>query len=127
ASCGARVAKVAGRDYSLCGFERRFLYGDTTASPLADCGVARDRPGDPRLMCAVVKAAKCTGPLLPWVYRADSLEAQLDRAARMALALPTYLRPDAAGGQLAATNRFFDERADFGGAEMPELNAFLLK
>jgi hypothetical protein len=65
--------------------------------------------------------------LSPWVYRADSLETQLDRATRLALALPTYLRADPAAGTLAATNRFFDERADFGGPQMPGLIPFVAK
>lgn len=124
---GAAVANIGGQNYSLTGFERRFVYGDTTADPMADGTMPREHPGDPRLMCALVKGALCTGPLLPWVYRADSLEAQLDRAARMALALPTYLRPDPAAGTLVASNRFFDERADFGGPQTPGLVAFLVK
>ncbi len=124
---GAPVANVEGRAYSLAGFERRFIYGDTTADPLSNGGFAREIPGDPRLMCALCKGALCTGPLVPWVYRADSLEVQLDRAARLALALPTYLRPDPAAGTLAASNRFFDERADFGGPQLPGLVPFILR
>lgn len=124
---GAPVATLGGQSYSLTGFERRFVYGDTAADPMANGNTARDDPGDPRLMCALVKGAVCAGPLLPWVYRADSLEAQLDRAARLALALPTFLRPDPAAGSLAASNRFFDERADFGGPQTPDLIAFIVK
>ncbi|HEY6193896.1 MAG TPA: DUF547 domain-containing protein [Candidatus Eisenbacteria bacterium] len=123
----APVATVDGKTYSLTGFERRFVYGDTTADPMSNGGFARENPGDPRLMFALCKGALCTGPLVPWVYRADSLEAQLDRAARLALALPAYLRPDPASGQLGASNRFFDERADFGGPQLPGLIPFILK
>ena len=123
----APVAKLEGKRYTLSGFERRFVYGDTAADPMSDGLTPRDKPGDPRVMCALSKGALCTGPLLPWVYRADSLEAQLDRAARLALALPTYLRPDAAGGTLAASNRFFDERADLGGPQTPALIPFVQK
>src|SRR5207344_3314780 len=68
-----------------------------------------------------------TGPLLPWVYRADSLEKQLDRATRMALALPRYVQADEKSGELVATNRFFEERADYGGNEMPGVLPFLKK
>jgi hypothetical protein len=124
---GAPVANLDGQSYTLTGFERRFVYGDTAANPMADGTTSRERPGDPRLMCALAKGAVCSGPLLPWVYRADSLEAQLDRAARLALALPTYLRPDPAAGMLAASNRFFEERADFGGPQTPGLIAFVVK
>lgn len=123
----APVATVDGVRYSLAGFERRFVYGDTASNPVDDGTVAREKGGDPRLQCALVKASVCSGPLLLWPYRADSLEAQLDRAARLALALPSWLRTDAAGGVLSASNRFFEERADIGGPEMPGLVPFLLK
>jgi len=124
---GAPVAKLDGKDYSLTGFERRFVYGDTTADPADNGTLTRAKPGDPRLMFAVCKGALCTGPLQPWVYRADSLEQQLDRAVRAALALPAYVRVDEKTGELAATNRFFEERCDFGGNELPGVLPFLKK
>jgi len=89
--------------------------------------VPREQAGDPRLVFALCKGSLGTGPLLPWVYRADSLEKQLDRATRMALALPAYVRADEKSGELAATNRFFEERADYGGNEMPGVLPFLEK
>ncbi len=122
----APVARVEGREYSLTGFERRFVYGDTTAEPLADGLLPREHGGDPRLQLALVKASLCSGPVLPWVYRADSLEAQLNRAAKLALALPRWLRTDA-DGTLWASNRFFEERADYGGPELPGLMPFLTR
>jgi hypothetical protein len=57
----APVAKVEGTNYSLTGFERRFVYGDTTADPVDNGGIARDKPGDPRLAFALCKASLCTG------------------------------------------------------------------
>jgi len=123
----AVVANVEGRDYSLTGFERRFVYGDTTADPADNGLLPRGRAGDPRLAFAVCKASVGTGPLQPWPYRADSLEKQLDRATRTALALPTYVRANASTGELAATNRFFDERCDYGGNELPGVLPFLKK
>ena len=123
----AIVANVEGRDYSLTGFERRFVYGDTAATPGDDGTLPRAKPGDPRLMFALCKASLCTGPLLPWVYRADSLEKQLDRAARTALALKTYVRTDEKTGELSATNRFFEERCDYGGNELAGVVPFLRK
>ena len=123
----APVATLVGQAYSLGGFERRFVYGDTSADPTVDGVLAREQPGDPRVAFALCRGSYCSGPVLPWVYRADSLEAQLDRAARIALALPTYLRPDPAAGALAASNVFFDARADFGGPQLPELVPFLLR
>ena len=123
----APVTTVDGESFSLSGFERRFVYGDTTRSGIEDVQAARERAGDPRLQFALVRGALCSGPLLPWVYRADSLDAQLDRATRLALATRGWLRLDAATGTLSASNRFFDERADFGGPEMPGLMPFLNK
>jgi hypothetical protein len=123
----APVAQVEGKSYSLTGFERRFVYGDTTADPMDNGLLAREKPGDPRLAFAVCKGALGTGPLLPWVYRADSLQKQLDRATRMALALPAYVLADEQTGELAVTNRFFDERCDFGGNELSGVLPFLKK
>jgi hypothetical protein len=124
---GAVVAKIEGQDYTLTGFERHFLYGDTTANPLDDDTTPREKSGDPRLMFALCKGSLGTGPLLPWVYRADSLEHQLDRATRTALALPEFVKADAKTGELAATNRFFEERCDYGGNELPGVLPFLKK
>jgi hypothetical protein len=123
----APVANVEGKAYSLTGFERRFVYGDTTADPADNGLLPRDKRGDPRLAFAVCKGSLGTGPLLPWVYRADSLEKQLDRATRMALALAAYVRADEKSGELAATNRFFEERCDYGGNELPGVLPLLRK
>lgn len=122
----APVATIDGKAYSLTGFARRFVYGDTTDHvEMADGSMPRDHGGDPRLMFALVHASRCSGPVLPWVYRSDSLEAQLDRAARIALALPTWLRHDAKTGMITASNRLFEERADLGGNDMPGLMPLL--
>ena len=123
----ANVANVQGTNYSLTGFERRFVYGDTTTDPADNGLLPRSTPGDPRLAFAVCKASLCTGPLQPTVYQADSLEKQLDHATRTALALPAYVRADAKTGELAATNRFFEERCDYGGNELPGVLPFLKK
>jgi hypothetical protein len=87
----------------------------------------REAGGDPRLQFALCKAALCTGLITPWVFRADSLEAQLDRATRLALALPRWIRLDEATGTFTASNRFFDERADLGGPEMTGLMPLLAR
>jgi len=123
----APVSMVDGVPHSLAGFERRFVYGDTASLPLADGLNSRETGADPRLQFALSKAALCTGLLTPWVYRADSLDMQLDRATRLALALPRWIRLDEASGTFMASNRFFDERADLGGAEMPGLMPLLAR
>jgi len=123
----AVVANVEGKDYSLTGFERRFVYGDTTADPIDNGLLPREKAGDPRLAFAVCKGSLGTGPLQPSPYRADSLEKQLDHATRTALALPAYVLADLKTGELAATNRFFDERCDYGGNELPGVLPFLKK
>lgn len=123
----APVAQIDGRRYSLDGFERRFVYGDTTTRPIEDAISVREVGGDPRLQFALVRGSLCSSPLLPWVFRADSLEAQLDRATRIGLAVPAWIRLDAATGMLSASNRFFEERADYGGTAMTGLMPFLGK
>ena len=123
----APIALVNGVSYSLTGFERRFVYGDTASLALADGTHPREVGGDPRLQFALTKAALCGGLVMPWVFRADSLEAQLDRAVRFALATPRWIRVDAATASFTASNRFFEERADLGGPEMPGLMPLLTK
>lgn len=123
----AKVASINGVDYSLTGFARRFVHGDTAASPMADGFQPREHAGDPRLIFALVHGALCSGPLQAAVYRADSLDAQLDRATRLALALPTWLRHDRASQQLVASNRLFEERVDLGGSALPGLMPVLAR
>lgn len=121
------AAVFGGERWSLTGFKWRFVYGDTTCSPLADGFMPRESGGDPRISLALVHGTIGTGPLLPWAYRADSLEAQLDRATRLALALPTRVRLDPKANVLWVSNRFFEDRADFGGPSLPALMPMLQK
>ena len=119
------VTRLNGTEYSLTGFERRILYGDTLTHPMSDGFLSREVGGDPRLQFALCKAALCTGLIVPWVYRADSLDAQLDRVTRLALALPRWIRIDQPTGTFMASNRFFEERADLGGPDLTGLIPFL--
>ena len=123
----APVVQLDGVPHSLTGFERRFVYGDTAAQPLADEMSSREVGGDPRLQFALTKAAMCGGLVTPWVYRADSLEVQLDRAVRFALACPRWIRVDESSSSFTASNRFFEERVDLGGADLPGLMPLLTK
>ncbi|HEV2106378.1 MAG TPA: DUF547 domain-containing protein [Candidatus Eisenbacteria bacterium] len=120
----APVATIEGQPYSLAGFVRRFVFGDTAASPRATSFEPRLRPADPRLGWAIAPGALGTPPLLPWPYTADSLDRQLDRAVRIALELPRYVRADVKKGELEATNWFFDQRADYG-YELADVVRFL--
>lgn len=117
----AHVVRLDGANYSLAGFARRFVYGDTLDVQGVDLFEARREASDPRLMFALAHGTIGASPLLPWVYSADSLEAQLDRATRIALALPAWLRIDPVAGTLLASNHLFEERLDLGGPEMPGL------
>jgi hypothetical protein len=99
---------VDGVPHSLTGFERRFVYGDTASNASADGTAPREKGGDPRLQFGLCKAAMCSGLITPWVFRADSLDLQLDRATRLALALPRWIRFDEASSTFMASNRFFD-------------------
>jgi hypothetical protein len=121
----APVARLEGRTHSLGGIERRYAYGDTAADALSDGLKSREVPSDPRIQFALCKAALASGLILPWPYRADSLDAQLDRATRLALALPRWIALDEKSGTFTASNRFFEERADFGGPHLPGLVPFL--
>ena len=123
----APVAQLDGVSYSLTGFERRFVYGDTATSPLEEGMSAREVGGDPRLQFALTKAALCGGLVTPWAYRADSLEVQLDRAVAFALASPRWILVDESTGSFTASNRFFEERADLGGADLTGLMPLLTK
>jgi hypothetical protein len=121
----APVAQVEGVPHSLTGFESRLVYGDTASNASADGTAPREKGGDPRLQFGLCKAAMCSGLITPWVFRADSLDMQLDRATRLALALPRWIRLDEATGSFMASNRFFDERMDLGGSQMPGLMPLL--
>jgi hypothetical protein len=123
----APVTPVDGVPHSLTGFERRFVYGDTASNASADGTAPREKGGDPRLQFGLCKAAMCSGLITPWVFRADSLDLQLDRATRLALALPRWIRFDEASSSFMASNRFFDERIDLGGAQLPGLMPLLQK
>jgi hypothetical protein len=107
----APVVKLGSHDYSIAEFERRFVYGDT-ASEMTE---GRQRAGDPRWCMALCRGMKGGPPVLPWAFSGDSLDAQLDRAARITLALPRFLRADAATKSLQISDYFAQARADLGG------------
>jgi hypothetical protein len=101
-----------GRSFSLDQFEREVIYGDSL--PAYE---PRQRAGDPRWMFALYEARAGGVPLLPWAFHGDSLEAQLDRARSIGLALPRIVRADPRALRLELSNLFFDHRMDFGGMD----------
>jgi len=106
----AQVATIEGRSYSMAEFERRFVYGDST--PLIE---PRRQANDPRLMFALCRGSVGGPPLAPRAYRPESLEVQLDRATRTALALPFMAASDASGRHLLVSNYLGERLLDFGG------------
>ena len=108
----APVLTLDGRTYSLDAFERRMVYGDTAT----DLMEPRARAGDPRLMFALSRGIAGGPPPLPWVFSGDSLSAQLDRATRIALALPRIARADESTRSLRFSEYVWPFRADYGGA-----------
>ncbi len=109
----APVIEVEGVKYSLNAFERHFVFADYDRSS------KKPRPAllDPRAHFALVCAAQGCPALMPRAYTPDSLDQELDRATRTALASPRHLKWDAASGQLSASSIFDWYAADFGGAD----------
>jgi hypothetical protein len=70
---------------------------------------------DPRVHFALVGATKGAPTLMPRAFSAESLDAQLDFAARNALANPRHLRWNDERGILMGTSMLQWNAADFGG------------
>ena len=105
------VVNLGGRDYSIAEYERRVLYADTTT----ELSESRKCSGDPRWALALSRGIRGGPPVLPWAFSGDSLDAQLDRAARIALALPRFVKVDVAAKAIALSEYFAASRADYGG------------
>ncbi len=114
------TTEFAGRSYTLKQVERGLVFGDTTTSGF------RMRPADPRVALALCIGRVGGPPLAARAYRGDSLEAQLDQAARTTLALPRFLVVDAAQGRLEVGAYLAQQRADYG-ATLDAIVPFLLK
>lgn len=104
------VVECEGRTWSIEEFARHYVYGDST--PLLE---SRSRGGDPRLSFALCPGYVGGPPLALRVFTGDSLEIQLDQAARRALSLPRFLAVDKTVGTVVASEHFNTNRADFGG------------
>jgi hypothetical protein len=112
---------LGGRDYSLAEFERAFVLEDPVMPP-----EPRSKAGDPRVHFAICPGAVGGPPLWLRVFRADSLEAQLDQVTRNALASPAWVRLTDSKDDFEASDALAQCRIDMGGDEVGIL-AFLLK
>lgn len=115
------VANVEGRAYGLNAFQRRFVFGDTASgngprAPLAD----------PRLRFATNPGRIGSPPLLPFAFHPDSLDRQLDRVTRTALALPRFVTVRANPPLLLVSDWLASDLGDFGGTQQGML-AFVRK
>lgn len=104
------VVELEGRTWSIEQFARHYVYGDST--PLLE---SRAKGGDPRLSFALCPGYAGGPPLALRAFTGDSLEIQLDQAARRALSLPRFLTVDKTVGTVVASEHFNTHRADFGG------------
>lgn len=106
----APVVTIEGQPYSLEQFERRFVFG----GPRPALGAPPDPATDPRAHFALCKGAIGSPPLAPRAFKAESLDIQLDAAARNALRLPRHLRFNAALGVVEGSEVFNLNAGDFG-------------
>lgn len=106
----APVLELEGKQWSIESFGRWYVYGDST--PATE---PRTREADPRLAFALCRSYVGDAPLPPRAFRGDSLELQLDQAARRALAQQRFVSWDAAARSLVASELFNEVRVDFGG------------
>jgi len=109
------VARVGGRDYNLDQFERAFVFDDPGPPPAGTKRKAPAKSLDPRAHFALVCGAIGCPPLQPRAFVPESLDVQLDRATRDALAHPNHLRWDSSLKRLAGSSVFSWYEADFGG------------
>lgn len=107
----APLITVEGKKYSLDEFERTFVFGGFQPA----LGAVPPAGFDPRPHFALVCAALGCPPLRPRVFRAESLEVQLDQATRNALRLPRILRFNPEYGLIEGSEIFNWYAADFGG------------
>lgn len=107
------VVEIEGTRYSLNTFERTFAFDGFDSKS----GGKPPKTLDPRAHFALVCAAQGCPPLRTGAYRPESLDVQLDRATREALASPAHLRWNPDSGVLYASSLFTWYAADFGGPD----------
>ena len=113
----AIAATVEGKNYTLNSFERTFVFNGYAPAPPGAKSKPKPRPKslDPRAHFALVCGALGCPPLQPRAFRAESLDVQLDRAVRDALAGPRHLRWEPEYHVVRGSQIFEWYEADFGG------------
>ena len=106
------VADVEGLHYTLDSFRRRFVFGDTTSG-----NGPRAPLRDPRVRFAINPGRIGAAPLMPFAFHSDSLDRQLDRATRAALALSRFVTVRTNPPQLLVSDDLARDLGDFGGTE----------
>ncbi|MEO5988688.1 MAG: DUF547 domain-containing protein [Candidatus Eisenbacteria bacterium] len=106
----AKAVTIGEQAYTIAEFERAYIQNDPIMPP-----EPRSRPSDPRVAFATCPGA-VGGPTL-WLraFRGDSIEAQLDRVTRNALANPKWIRVGADKNNLEVSDALFTRRFDLGG------------
>lgn len=107
----AKVAVIEGRPYSLPEFERTFVYGDTTPA-----WTPRKVACDPRLALALCSGHVGDPPIAQRLYRADSLDLQLEAAARRTFGLARFTAFDESRRALDVSAYLMDRTVDYGGS-----------
>jgi hypothetical protein len=105
------VVTIESHAYSLNDFEKAFVFPDRgQVKPISEAL-------DPRAHFALVCGAKGCPPIQPRAFLPESLDAQLDRATRDALAGPRHLKWDPRTHTLEASEIIEWYAADFGGPD----------
>lgn len=107
--------ELKGKTWNLNAFERQFVFDGYPVQAPGTKPAPRPRALDPRMHFAVVCAAIGCPPLQPHAFVPESLDVQLDRACRDALASRRHVRWDPALERLGASSVFAWYESDFGG------------
>jgi hypothetical protein len=113
----APITTIDGVAYTLDSFERTFVFDGHALPKVGATLTPAPRTLDPRPHFALANGTLGGALIEPRAFRPESLDAQLDRATRDALANPRHLRRDADLGRLWGSSIFTWYEWDFGGRE----------
>lgn len=109
----AELVKIDSVAYSLDSFEKHFVWDDFERTPNGKSPDSLDE----RIHFALVCGAKGCPPLQPRAFKPESLDRQLDKAARDCLRGPRGIVWDPKGQVLRISMLFYWYHQDFGGRE----------